>query len=277
MEDCIASIYRDTALPKKAVLLTFDDGYIDHFSTVFPILKERKIQGCFFPSVRAIKHNEVLDVNKIHFILAAAGKLSSLLDDVYSCLDEYRSEYDLKSNEYYYSKFAKKSRFDSRAVIFIKHLLQKELKADLRKVIINRLFAKYVSKDEADFSKGLYMNLEQLRHIIGNGMYVGGHGYDHCWFNALAPELQEKEVDLSIDFLKELGSPIDNWVMSYPYGAYNDSLISILKKKDCKLGLTSRVGVAKFTKENMFKLERLDTNDLPKERNTRLKNIMKGS
>jgi peptidoglycan/xylan/chitin deacetylase (PgdA/CDA1 family) len=37
-----------TPLPPKPVILTFDDGYIDHYATVFPILKEFGFTGTFF-------------------------------------------------------------------------------------------------------------------------------------------------------------------------------------------------------------------------------------
>lgn len=37
-----------TPLPAKPVVLTFDDGYIDHYSTVFPILQEYGFTGTFF-------------------------------------------------------------------------------------------------------------------------------------------------------------------------------------------------------------------------------------
>src|SRR5256885_6216828 len=36
-------------LPRAAALLTFDDGYLDHFTQVFPILQREKLAGCFFP------------------------------------------------------------------------------------------------------------------------------------------------------------------------------------------------------------------------------------
>ena len=43
---------------------------------------------------------------------------------------------------------------------------------------------------------------------------------------------------LAIIFLKEkVGAPTDNWVMCYPYGGYDNSVIEILKKKKCKLAL----------------------------------------
>jgi peptidoglycan/xylan/chitin deacetylase (PgdA/CDA1 family) len=37
-----------TALPPKPVVLTFDDGYIDHFTNVFPVLREFGFTGTFF-------------------------------------------------------------------------------------------------------------------------------------------------------------------------------------------------------------------------------------
>ena len=107
MDDCLGAIYSDTSLPSNAVLLTFDDGYLDQYLNVFPILHDRGIQGCFFPPAKAIIYNEVLDVNKIHFIIASVSNIDDLLSDVYQYLDKYRSEYSLESNEYYFSKLGK--------------------------------------------------------------------------------------------------------------------------------------------------------------------------
>ena len=263
--DCISSLNSKTNLPPNACLLTFDDAYIDHFVMVFPILEENRIQGCFFPPAKAILTHEVIDVNKIHFILASAYKdLDRLISDIYACLDKYRSKYQLKSNSHYYSKLAVKNRFDPAEIIFIKRLLQVELEEDVRKLIVNELFQKYVTKDEPSFSRELYMDIEQLKCMSRNGMYIGSHGYDHYWLDKLPPVRQEMEIDKSLEFLESVNTPTIDWVMSYPYGAYNDSLIEILKKKDCALALTTKVDIANISKENAYTLERLDTNDFPK-------------
>ena len=172
--------------------------------------------------------------------------------------------YALESNDYYFSKLAHSSRFDVKEVIFIKKLLQVELEEELRNIIVDELFRKYVTSDEKAFSKELYMDLDQLSCMIRHGMYVGSHGYDHYFLNSLSPEKQEREIDLSLQFLGQIGSPTSNWVMCYPYGAYNDPLIAILKKKNCKLGLTTKAGIATLNQNNAFTLERLDTNDFPK-------------
>src|SRR5215469_14411814 len=41
-------------LPEDSILLTFDDGYSDHFVNVFPVLDARGIRACFFPSGRSV-------------------------------------------------------------------------------------------------------------------------------------------------------------------------------------------------------------------------------
>src|SRR5689334_9574908 len=56
------AIMRKQALPANAMLLTFDDGYKDHFETVFPILDQMGLTACFFPVGKAVRENVVLDV-----------------------------------------------------------------------------------------------------------------------------------------------------------------------------------------------------------------------
>ena len=271
IEDCLNSLYNETNLPANACLLTFDDGYIDHFVTVFPILNENKIQGSFFPPAKAILNDEVLDVNKIHFILASAYKdLDQLMGDIYTCLDKYRFQYKLKSNSFYYSKLAIKDRFDLADVVFIKRLLQVELEENLRKLIADELFNKYVTEDEKSFSRELYMDLDQIKCMVQSGMYIGSHGFDHYWLNKLPYERQELEIDKSLKFLGLVNASTENWVMCYPYGIYNDSLIEIIKKKGCSFAFTTKVDIANFSKKNAYTLERLDTNDLPKSSDSEL-------
>jgi peptidoglycan/xylan/chitin deacetylase (PgdA/CDA1 family) len=252
-------------LPPNPLLLTFDDGYIDHFTNVFPILNGKRMQGSFFPPSKAIKENRVLDVNKIHFLLASVSEKSKIVESIFSMLDELREEYPVQPNEHYQRIVSTESRFDTSQVTFIKAMLQRELPEEVRKVIVDRLFRKYVTSDEAAFSSELYMNLDQIRCMNRNGMFIGSHGYDHYWIGTLDPGRQEREIDLCLGFLNEIGSALSDWVMCYPYGSYNDSLLEILNKRGCKLGLTVNVDIADLGQVNPLLLPRLDTNDLPKD------------
>lgn len=264
-KEIINAAWYGEELPENAAWLTFDDAYSDHYNNVFPVLDEMGIEGAFFPPVKAITCHEVLDVNKIHFILASGQDIQSLIKDVYHLMDENREEYCLESNEYYYAKLAKANRFDPPEVIFLKRLLQVELPETLRWKITDVLFREYVSENEEAFSRELYMNEDQMRCMARHGMHIGSHGYDHYWLDTLPPEKQAYEIDESLKFMERIGVDTNNWTIAYPYGAYNESLIQILKKKGCKLGLTTKVGVAEVSEGNAFTMERIDTNDILKE------------
>jgi peptidoglycan/xylan/chitin deacetylase (PgdA/CDA1 family) len=265
VEECLHALSEDqSGLPPNAALLTFDDAYIDHFAAVFPILEERGIQGAFFPPARIIKHHEVLDVNKIHFVLASTEDFEAVKADIFDQLDEHRAEYGLEPNEHYYHKYAIKGRFDGQDIVFIKRLLQLGLELELRSKVLQVLFRKYVSADEEAFSHELYMNMDQIRCMLRSGMYIGSHGYNHEWLGSLEPERQTSEIQRSLEFLVELGCDPKSWVMSYPYGNYNDNLLDILRANNCKMGITTAVDIADLTRHDPLVLPRLDTNDLPK-------------
>jgi len=266
MEELIEAIKNYKKLPSNSLLLTFDDAYKDHFDYVFPILDEFGIQGSFFPSAKAIQKHQVLDVNKIHFILASVEDKNQIISDIYHIMDKNRKYYSLKSIDYYDRKLkTEESRFDTKEIIFIKRMLQRELQEKLRNKIVNFLFKKYVSKNECSFSRELYMNMDQLKCMRRNGMYIGSHGHDHYWLNTLSKKQQQKEITLSRKFLKEIGCNTENFVFCYPYGAYNESLLSVLKENGCSLALTTNSRIADINKENPFTLSRLDTNDIPKD------------
>jgi peptidoglycan/xylan/chitin deacetylase (PgdA/CDA1 family) len=263
--DLMDAIESGSELPPKPLLLTFDDAYIDHFTNVFPVLDKEKLSGCFFPPAKCIVENRVLDVNKIHFILACVPNKSVLVNYICQSLDENRSSYHLESKESYWQKCGVPSRYDTAEVMFVKYMLQLELPEKLRYVITDELFKKFVSNDEKAFSKELYMSIDQISCLQRNGMYIGSHGFDHYWLNSISEDDQRKEIDLSLEFLKKVGSDPGRWIMCYPYGAYNESLLTILKERNCSVGLTTKVGVADLNSDNPLILPRLDTNDLPKD------------
>ncbi|ABO35563.1 polysaccharide deacetylase [Methanococcus maripaludis C5] len=267
IEDIISATEGKNKLPKKAVLLTFDDCYKDHFTYVFPVLVKHNIKGAFYVPLKCILEQKVLDVNKIHFILASSEDKKELIDEIYKLLDYYRETYDLEENEYYYKKLAKASRFDTEEVIFIKRLLQVELNEELRDIITNMLFQKIVNVEETTFWEELYLTKEQIKCMETFGMHFGSHSYDHYWLNSLTKERQAEEIDLSLKHLSEMGINIDNWTLCYPYGSYNDDTLEILKEKGCKLAFTTDVAVYDILKDNKYEIPRLDTNDLPKSAN----------
>jgi len=254
---------KQDGLPPNSILLTFDDGYSDHFANVFPLLDARGIQGCFFPPAQAVLEHTVLDVNKIHFVLATAPDAGTLLDEVFFSLAEFRSEHALKTKEAYLMAVSGDHRYDTREVTVLKRLLQRELPEPVRTEIVRRLFAKHVTTDEAAFACELYMSVDQIACLRHHGMHIGSHGYTHAWLNHVSPEAQVVEIDRSLNFLQMLGVRKDDWTMCYPYGGFNDSLLHLLRGRQCRLGFTVEARIADLNVDDRLTLPRVDTNDLP--------------
>lgn len=272
VEEVIDACNNGKQLPDHAILLTFDDAYADHFTYAFPVLEHEHIQGVFFPPVKAVTEHTVLDVNKIHFLLAStpSDKMPALLNELRGMVEKNREEYGLDSFDNYFEKLAVANRFDPKEVIFVKRLLQVALPEDLRKKLTTELFEKAVGMDEAMFSRELYTTIDQIKCMVDCGMHVGSHGYDHYWLGSLPKEKQEFEIAKSIEFIGMVGGDVNNWTIGYPYGNYNDDTIALLKQYGCKMGFTTRVAVADLEADGgdaLYKIPRLDVNDLPKDSN----------
>lgn len=263
----IEAVHGEGRLPENAVLLTFDDGYLDHFTNVFPILQKENLHGCFFPPAKCILERIVLDVNKIHFILASAPDKAAIVSHIHAVIDASRGEFDLDTNDNYMARYRVADRFDSAEVRYIKRMLQVVLPELLRSRVVDMLFKTFVSEDERAFANELYMDEDQLRCMVASGMTVGSHGYDHFWLNSMESNAQEREIDLSRKFLRRIGVSAMDWIMCYPYGGWNDSLLKLLRREGCALGLTTEVSLAAIEERDPLLLPRLDTNDLPKSAN----------
>ena len=266
MESLIEFVKNDQSLPENPCLLTFDDGYKDHYTYVFPELKKRGFQGSFFPSAKGILEKKVLDVNKIHFILAKTENTNLLISDIKKLLKDCNKVENKKLHDFNYlwKKYAVADRFDPKETIFIKRILQYVLPNAIRTKFCNFLFERYMDKDEKEFAIELYMSKEELKEIIHSKMYVGCHGYEHLWLNTLSKSSQLQEIEKGLNFLNKIGAPTADWVMNYPYGAYNSNTLEILKIKNCCIGLTTKRGEAHLVKNKFFELPRFDTNDFNK-------------
>jgi len=262
MEEAIEAFKGNAPLPERALLLTFDDGYIDNYTCAFPILDEEKIQGSFFIPGKSFTTHQLLDVNKIHFILERASNVTELLENVCKLMNHYRgNEFCFPSNEELYQHYAKPNRFDGKEIRFIKQMLQTVLPDRVRVPILNDLFHKYVDISEEKLACELYMTYEQVRTLHRHGMYIGVHGYDHYWLGNLPKEQMQQDISKALDIMDEF---IDRkqWVMSYPYDSLNTDVTDYIKSRGACLGFTAQKGIANLS-SHPLKLPRLDCNDFP--------------
>lgn len=262
MEQVIDAVEGKFSLPDKALLLTFDDGYIDNYTVAFPILEEYGVQGSFFIPGKTFTTHQLLDVNKVHYILASTD-IKTLVGDLKEIMDYYRGqEYDYPPTDELWNEYAIGNRFDGKDIVFVKRILQTVLPEKLRNQISSDLFERYVCISEEQLAYELYMTEEQIRTMKRHGMFIGCHGYDHYWLGNLSQEQMKQDISMALDVIDEF---IDrrHWVMNYPYGNYSQGVLDYVRSQGACVGLTTEVRVAEILKDNVLALPRLDCNDFP--------------
>jgi len=216
--DVVDANREHTSLPDNSVLVTFDDGFSDHHNFVMPALKRRGMTGVFFPPSCSVEEREILDVHKIHFILASTSDSNKLVHDIENAVEAARQEFDLQTLAEFRSKFFVPNRFDTADVNYVKRMLQVGLPEVLRKRITAQLFHAYVSQDEASFADELYVSSDDLSEMLDEGMEIGSHGHAHYWLNSLSKESQARDIDRSLDMLERIGLSREGFYFCYPYG-----------------------------------------------------------
>ena len=254
MEEFINNDFDNT---KKNCLLTFDDGYIDHYDFVFPTLIDKNIKGSFFTPVDTIIDKKLLDVNLIHLILAS-GDESKILNRLIYHYGKMELEIPIVN---YIQSINTNSRYDTKKTIIIKRLLQTVLPFEIRTNICRYLMIDFLGESEKDLSKSFYLSKQNIREMISEGMHFGSHGKSHFWFSSLNKSEQEEEIKSSIEFLSSLYSVDYDLTMCYPYGDYNNETLELLKKYNFQVAVTTKPKTFYPEIDNQLEIPRWDTND----------------
>ncbi len=254
---------------RNIYLLTFDDGYKDHFYCS-KYLASLGLRACFFAPINSIS-GDLLDVNAIHILIGTRYiSVINLLENIKDiCIDQkftFIQNNQKVSIEEYIEKFTFESRFDKRENLILKRILQRDLVGEKnRKFLINHLLEKFLKKNPDELNKEIYLNYEEMIDMKKIGMFFGSHGNTHRWLNSINKYQQEVEIEKSFQKLKQL-KLIDKeqpLVMSYPYGGFNDETMEIMSDLDINYGMTTNGAKAEISnnKNSKFTLSRWDTND----------------
>lgn len=250
-------------LPSNPVLLTFDDAYIDHYQTVFPILDERNIQGVFFAPARPVWHGRMLAANAIQVVLSRCpdhSLLVSVIDDHVSALQGQEGVLSLPA---YHEKWLAPDVYNTANARYVKRMLQTGLPETARDDVIGRLFRKWVTEDEQSLVSEYYASAENLREMIASGMHIAPHSVNHHWMNLLPRNRMIEETEQSLRYMEELGAPTDDWIACYPYGGVSDELIDVCRDFGASCGFLTESGVTHVGEHDQMRYPRVDTDDLP--------------
>ena len=263
VSDLIDAVEGASTLPPRAILLTFDDGYRCHYRDVAPLLEARRVPAVFFPVAAAALDRRVLDVNKIQCILASTSDASALASRVDAEVDRRRSGTGVSPVAELRARWWTSSRWDPAPIAYVKQLLQHALPHDVRRPIVDALFAEHVSTDERSFADELYMNVDELRELRTRGMTIGAHGDRHLRLPTLTDEEQRREVEGALRVLDASGASRSRFAYSYANGAHDRRAIALLRRLGCAVAFTTEPDIARRIPAEPLALPRLDTNDLP--------------
>ena len=244
-------------LPQNSMLLTFDDGYLCHYTAAYPILKKHNMQGSFFIPARILDNKrELLNTNKIHLVL-----VNNPIEKVYNELC-FMLKKDGLQPDMLYKKYATMNRYDDEKTAFCKAILQNINPLEYRNELINTLYDKFIGIEQGVLAEELYLNKTQILEMKANGMYIGPHGYAHSRLGNMTKEEIQNDIDKVIEVESDI-LDFSCWVMNYPYGHSSPDVVDYISKKGACCAITTEPRVANLPEDNKYLLPRLDCNDFP--------------
>lgn len=256
LDDVAATIRGEQDLPEKCCLLTFDDGFKEHFETVFPILHRHKISGVFFP-ITVTLEGKMVAAHKIHLLMATIGikKIAQLFNDFLSGKSKETQKFFFVDDK---KKLDEHYRFDDAITVNLKIRLQ-TLPADLKAEFLDVIFEEYCGK-EGEWVKKFYLSSSDILEMSGSNMVIGSHTHNHKHLDKLSSDEAKYELETSKTILEKLINKAIKSI-SYPYGHFNEGTIAILKELGYDIGLGTEAAVNKNSL-NQWALKRLNVQDI---------------
>lgn len=217
------------ALPENAVVITFDDGFLDNYEHAFPVLKRHGVSATVFVTSSFIGGEEPIwyEALAFAFMRAPAGTLPDL-----------RGGARVPSHD---APAARRADL-ARVLAGIKLIPDVE-----RRAYLAHLFAAAgpALLATARDGRSAAMSWEQAREMQRHGVEFGSHTVTHPMLSRVDEPGLEMELGESRRAIEaELGRPVE--AVAYPIGghtAFDDRVIRIARAHGYRLGLSYMRGV----------------------------------
>ena len=250
---------------RPTALLTFDDGFVDHYEHVFPLLHSRGLGGIFFLSGATLGEKPaLLNVHKTHFLLSQLGadrfttEVSAALESegVSTALQGGTANGTSPGREGIY-------RYDEAPDVRIKRILNYEAPYPVADRVLSKLFTNHVG-DAAAFARSLYLSAAQVREMAAGGMTFGFHTETHPVLSRLSLDAQRAELRHGPRLITDLTGQ-GTVSLCYPYGfshTYNADTLRVLEESGYSMAFNTVRREAVIGREPRYELPRFDTRDV---------------
>jgi len=213
------------------VLLTFDDGFADHYRHVLPLLRDRGLWGIFYVPIGPYLDGDLLDVHWVHLLIGTAGGVT-VAEHLEELLEVGMLSHD-HVDEFRHATYARQDNDD--ATRWVKRTLNYYIDYGYRSDVIRRLVARLLP-DPGSMAESFYMTPDQMREMQAAGMVLGSHAVTHRVMSRLTEVEQRGEIERSFATLDELAGPPTFRTFCYPYGGFHtftDGTERLLERAGC--------------------------------------------
>ena len=234
MLQLLNEVENEIPLPKRAVLITFDDAYADFAETAWPILKRLGLPATLFVPTAYPDHPEVAFWwDRLYQAFQATAK-AELRGTPFGPLPLGNSE---------------EKRRALRMVQNHVPTVRDDEAMKLVDSICDQLGEKHVCS-------GSVLTWDQLRQLDREGLTLGSHTRTHPVMTQVRLDRIREEIRASqADLKREIGIALP--IFCYPNGNHNDAVISILRDEAIRLAFTTLSGPNKSQTLDSLRLRRI--------------------
>jgi peptidoglycan/xylan/chitin deacetylase (PgdA/CDA1 family) len=257
-----AAVNDGAPLPANAAILTFDDGFADHYDTVFPMLRDRGLTGVFFLARASCSSNPwLLPVHRTHLLLATMGAEAFGRAVLAECgPGPLPGAADVGPTPRVFGVDSWEERDDKA----IKHLINYQLPFDQAEDMLESLCRRHLGDTQA-LARALYLDEPQVREMARGGMAFGYHTRTHRMLSRMTAEDQREELAGGVSWISSLTGQ-SRVSFCYPWGGpqtYTGETLRLLADAGYSLAFNTVRRRARPGVDDRFELPRLDARDLP--------------
>ena len=221
-------------LPRRAVLVTFDDAYRDFAEHAWPILKRHRIPAALF----------------VPTAFPDRPRLAFWWDRLYHALHatSLRDELDTPVGRLPLATGARRLRTCNRLIDYTK-TLNHHPAMDFVRQICRRL--------DAPPPENHVLGWDALRRLAREGVTLGAHTRTHALLNRTSlTEARAEIIDSLDDLNREIGSTLP--IFAYPAGGLNDRVVDLLQREGFAAAFTTLGGINKMPPADPLRLRRIN-------------------
>lgn len=240
--DVLEAMDRSTALPRRSLIVTFDDGHFDNYTHAFPILKSTGVPATIFLSTQYIDRPEMafwFDRVSQLLYFAPSGAFEIVQIDHRGSLGDVSSR-----------------RSETEAVLRkLKHQPNALRLAALQE--LEQIFASHIPAEVA--ARRAAMSWNEIREMADAGIEFGSHTVTHPILSKLdEAEIVQELADSRAIIRSHIAQPVDT--IAYPVGkvdAYDDRVTRAAKACGYRIGVSYESGNNRARSFDRYALRRL--------------------